>query len=332
MITIKKHSPIPKYQQIINCITYAIDHKLLRKGQPIPSINSLTKEHKLSQDTVLKAYNQLKARGIVSSKIGKGYYIASTKLNHQRKIFLLFDRLTSYKELLYESFLKTLGDSVAVEIFFHHFNKKVFHNLIEDAKGKYTSYVIMPISDKKSIALVDTLPKNSVFILDQGRSSIGKMYPSVCQNFHKDLYSGLAHGMKFLEKYERLILVAADNRKHLKEIIQSFKNFCLDHDFTGATINSMDSRKVAENEAYIVINDKDLVYLVKEIERANLILGKDCGIISYNDTELKEIIAGGITVISTDFEAMGRRMAELIINREKVHIHNPSKLIIRNSL
>ena len=37
----------------------------------------------------------------------------------------------------------------------------------------------------------------------------------------------------------------------------------------------------------------------------NLVIGKQVGIISYNETPLKKIILNGITTISTDFEAMG---------------------------
>lgn len=60
--------------------------------------------------------------------------------------------------------------------------------------------------------------------------------------------------------------------------------------------------------------------------------GKDFGIISYNDTPLKEILAGGITTLSTDFKQMGQTMASLITQKEIKTIENPWKLDIRNSL
>lgn len=61
-------------------------------------------------------------------------------------------------------------------------------------------------------------------------------------------------------------------------------------------------------------------------------LAKDVGVISYNDTLLKELVEGGITTISTDFERMGKSLAQMILNKERRKIENPNQLIIRNSL
>jgi len=60
--------------------------------------------------------------------------------------------------------------------------------------------------------------------------------------------------------------------------------------------------------------------------------GSDIGIISLNDTMLKEIVLGGITTISTDFKKMGDRLAEMIMNKEKSQVRNPASLIKRFSV
>jgi len=64
----------------------------------------------------------------------------------------------------------------------------------------------------------------------------------------------------------------------------------------------------------------------------NMALVNDIGIISYNDTLLKEIVEGGITTITTDFNEMGKRLAKMILNKEQAKIENPNTLIIRNSI
>ena len=61
----------------------------------------------------------------------------------------------------------------------------------------------------------------------------------------------------------------------------------------------------------------DLVYLVKETKSRFYKIGKDLGIISFNDSPLKEIVADGITTISTDFAAMGKVLARMILKSEK---------------
>ncbi|MEO5045446.1 transcriptional regulator, partial [Bacteroides thetaiotaomicron] len=47
---------------------------------------------------------------------------------------------------------------------------------------------------------------------------------------------------------------------------------------------------------------------------------------------LKEVLAGGITTLSTDFKLMGRTMASLINKKTIETIENPWNLNIRNSL
>ena len=75
--------------------------------------------------------------------------------------------------------------------------------------------------------------------------------------------------------------------------------------------------------------------MVEVIEKAmlqNLKLGSDFGIISYNETPLKKVVGNGITTISTDFQAMGKILAQMILQGKKEQIENKSRLIIRQSL
>jgi len=85
-------------------------------------------------------------------------------------------------------------------------------------------------------------------------------------------------------------------------------------------------------EAYIVIEESDLCNLIKESRIKNLRIGKDVGIISYNDSPLKEILLDGITVVSTDHTKMGETAAHLILENSKEKIKNPFVLIRRGSL
>ena len=55
--------------------------------------------------------------------------------------------------------------------------------------------------------------------------------------------------------------------------------------------------------------------LIKNQSDKDWELGKDIGILSYDETPLKEILAGGISVISTDFRKMGETAAEMIKER-----------------
>ncbi|HPR85872.1 MAG TPA: substrate-binding domain-containing protein, partial [Prolixibacteraceae bacterium] len=97
-------------------------------------------------------------------------------------------------------------------------------------------------------------------------------------------------------------------------------------------IRNLTNKEMKAGEVYFVPSDRNLVRLVKMAAEKNLQLGKDVGIVSFNDTVLKEVVAGGITTISTDFQLMGQTLARMIQERSAEKIRNHSALIQRNSL
>ena len=82
----------------------------------------------------------------------------------------------------------------------------------------------------------------------------------------------------------------------------------------------------------IVADDTDLVTLLKLAANQGFKAGREFGVISYNDTPLKEILAGGITTLSTDFTQMGRTMAAMVRKPVKQVQDNPCQLVIRSSI
>jgi DNA-binding LacI/PurR family transcriptional regulator len=81
---------------------------------------------------------------------------------------------------------------------------------------------------------------------------------------------------------------------------------------------------------FYAIADDDLAISVKKIRKSNYKIGNEIGIISFNETELKELL--DMTVISTDFIKMGQTAANLILKKQYLQIKNPYKIIKRGSL
>ena len=329
IILIKENVGIPKYRQIVKSIENAIKDGIFVKGSKLPSVNSICKKHGISRDTVFVAYNQLKTRGIIQSISGKGYYVKSTDLNLEQKIFVLFDELNAFKEDLYNSFLKNIGNYSQVDIYFHHFNYDVFSKLIFDSIGNYNHYVIMPANLKNTDLIIGKLPKDKVYILDQMHDELAE-YRAVCQNFESDMYSNLTIGITSLKKYNKLILLF-QNKQPLG-MLNGFVKFCKDYKFEYEILNSLEDSVPKKGEVYIIPDDRNLIVIMKKIKEKALLLGENIGIISYNDTLLKEILEGGITTISTDFKKMGEQLAKMILTNEKIQIENCSSFIKRNSL
>lgn len=330
IISIQNNLGLPKYRQIVLSIEKAIEKGILAKGERLPSINKVCLEFSLSRDTVLQAYEELKKRGIIYAILGKGYYIKSTEVTIKQKIFLLFDELNIFKEDIYNSFLKSIGDDVQVDIFFHHFNNEMFRKLINESNGNYTKYIIMPTNLSGAVMAIKTLPAKEVFILDQTNPDL-KSYPAVYQNHKKDIYDALLKGKSKLDKFKKLIIIFPGFREPLG-MKEGFENFCKDFLFEYEVITKFDNREIQVGETYIIPNDRDLVAVIEKSKLQNLKLGSDYGIVSYNETALKKVVENGITTISTDFEAMGEILAQMVLKGKKEQIENKCSLIIRNSL
>jgi DNA-binding transcriptional regulator YhcF (GntR family) len=330
IISIDTRHSLPKYKQIILSIETSIAEKRLKRGDKLPSVNKVALEFSLSRDTVLLAYDELKKRGIIYARLGKGYYIKSEEFTFEQRIFLLFDEFNSFKEDLYNAFLETMANSAQIDIFFHYFSIDVFRKLINENNGDYSKYIIMPTTLKGAAAIIKTLPKNDVYILDQTNAEL-KGYPSVYQNFVKDIYNALQQGKDRLAKYKKLILIFPDF-KQPPGMAEGFLNFCQNYGFDHEVIHDFENRTLASGEVFVIPNDRHLVSVIEQARAQKLTVGKDIGIISYNDTPLKKVVGNGITTISTDFKAMGHTLAKMILEQNKGQVENKSRLIERGSL
>jgi DNA-binding transcriptional regulator YhcF (GntR family) len=332
-ITLINKSSTPKYEQLVNEIIRHISAKRLLLGDKLPSIHEICKNYDISRDTVVIAYNELKSRGIISPKHGKGFYITSTTIRNKLKIFLLFDVMNSYKELLFRSFVNHLGPDYQVDIFFHYYNLKVFEQLIGNNINKYGYFVIMPHFNEDVSDYVKVIPKAKLLIIDKDISALGNDYAGVFQNFESDVYMALKCAEPLLKKYSEFKFISNHNFQFIpKGMERGFVKFCRENKIKHALYENISAAMPAKGDAYLAVSDQDLIGLIKESIDRKWELGKDIGIISYDETPLKEILAGGISVISTDFRKMGITAAEMIKERIFRKITNPSLFIPRNSL
>ncbi len=338
IIFLSNDSNIPKYKQIVTTVQNAVEQGRLKPGDMLPSFNQLCKKFDISRDTVIKAYQELKSLGLVSASPGKGNYISSSGRHRKRHVFLLFDEFSAYKEILFNNLESTLRPQGRLDLYFHHFNETLFFDLVRQGLGKYTDYVIMPFSTKESFGLFSELFQNeNIYILDQGGCLYGEAYPSVYQDFEQGIYDSLLTAAESIEKYNRFLMIINppenDSRRVMTEqISDGFFRFCKQFNLIAQIRNSIHNFRPQPGDCFFVHSDRELVSLFKIVHQKAFVPGRDVGIISFNDAPLKEITAGGITTISTDFERMGRTMAEMVLNHSRAHIKNPIRLIHRNTL
>ena len=324
----------PKYKQIIQSIIADIERNVLKKNEQLPSISELSEEYYLARDTVEKAYRELRERGFITSVQGKGYYVNSGE-SKKMKILLIFNKLSSYKKLIYYAFLKVLGDKASVDLQIHHYNVRLFEEIIDKNLGKYNYYVVMPhffpeVDKSLAVKILERIPINELVILDKDLPDFKHECLTVYQDFERDVSEALENAQDLLSKYQRIVLVFPSDGNYPIEIVRGVRYFCVNSQKEFVIKESVENEILQTQTTYVVVEETDLAELVKKARMSSFILGKDIGIISFNETTLKELL--GITVITTDFETMGRTAAALLLDNIKIKVKNPFYMIRRETL
>lgn len=317
-----------KIQHLVNSIAEAIQSGELKEGDFLPSVNQLNQITGFSRDTVFKAYRILKRRNLVESAPAKGYFISGKSF----KILMLLDDFSAFKEQLYQSFRNNLSSNYSVDLLFHHYNKEIFKQLIQNSTGRYNAYIVMNIDHEGIDPVLERIDPNKLLVLDIGNPK-NKNLNYLVQDFHDSVISCLTIGLQQIKKYKHLVLVySAQTTPHPAETVSAVQTFCSDNKIVFQKVNSIKSHEIASGQVYFVIRDADLVEVIKLCRDKNLVVGRDVGVISYNDTPMKQIVGGGITVISTDFEQMGQKAADFVKTKQKTAEILQTSLILRESL
>ena len=102
-----------------------------------------------ARKTIVKAYEELKSRGLVESKNFKGYFIASEKTNQVLRVALVLYAFHSFQEMFYDAFRNNLDPNIELDIFFHHHNTEMLETILSRIEGKYGFYVVVPIQNNR---------------------------------------------------------------------------------------------------------------------------------------------------------------------------------------
>ena len=321
------NSGVSKVQQLVDALIRSINFKMLREGDPLPSVNDLMKETGLSRDTVFKCYSELTRRGIVEAIPNKGYFVTHS----QKQVFLFLDTFKAYKEVLYNSFKQHLPKNTMVDINFHHYNFDLFKSILHSSNGKFSSYIIMNFNHPGIPEIIGEIDPDKLLLIDWSiHSQPGQV--RVYQDFGESVYQCLASGWHLLRKYKEVVCVYPEYTFHPFESVESVNRFCNDNHLDFSILYNIEELDIKVGKVYLVFEDIDLAAILEQANRKKFKLREDFGILSYNDTPMKQFVSDGITVLSTDFKLMGKKAAEFAIANEKIDFMVPTELIIRESL
>jgi DNA-binding transcriptional regulator YhcF (GntR family) len=334
-IVVDEYSSTPKYKQLTNAILAAIESGKLKKNSLLPSINELSFGLEISRDTAEKGYRHLRKLGIVESVPGKGYFIVNTDFARKLKICLLFNKLSPHKKIIYDAFSKAIGEQALIDFYIYNNDFALFKKLILGKKDDYSHFVIIPHfieGGENAQDIINTIPKEKLIILDKLLPGITGEYGAAYENFSQDIYGALEQALARLSNYHTLKIIFPKDSYFPKEILTGFYRFCQQYAFNHKVIHNIKEEEINVGEVYINLMEDDLVTLIERLIALKLKIGKEVGLISYNETPLKRFILDGLTTISTDFKELGTKAAELILSNKTEKIEIPFYLNLRNSL
>jgi len=334
LFKIDQRSMVPVYKQIVQSVLDGIVEKRVAVGMKMPSIHKIRNEFGFAPGTVIRAYEELREMSIISSHQGKGYYISNIEINQKTKVFLLFDRMNAYKETLYDAILHHLNAGIEVDVFFHHYDIKRFEKLIRENVGKYTYYAVMPHFNEDVSKILNKIPENKLIIIDKPVPHLSGKYAAIYQNFESDIYVGLNSRKSRFAKYKRFVFSSSDSPFQFipDGCVKGFIKFCKEIKMPYEIVKKIDVSNVQSETVYLIYSDMELISLIKKLDSLHWHPGKEIGIISYDDTPMKEILKEGISVLTTDFKHMGQQVASFINGKSFIQQPNPFRFILRGSL
>ncbi|EHQ27444.1 GntR family transcriptional regulator [Mucilaginibacter gracilis] len=329
---INYNNTVPLVEQIVMTISRDIEKGVYKRNQQLLSINTYSRQYGVARDTIEKAYTRLRTAGYISSVKGKGYFV-NVKSNKTINVLLIFNELSSHKKIVFDSIVSSLGAKVKVDLRIHHGDLALLDEIIDQSLSLYHYYVILPlfregINESVCISTLRKVPDSQLILLDKTITGFKPAY-SVCQDYTNDILNVLRKNSARLAKYEKLILLIPSTG-HQQGIIEGLMRFATESSLGLEIRNMVEKNGPYKGEVYLTLDESELIILLKKIKENGLLAGNEIGLISYHDTPFKELL--GITVLTTDLEAMGKMTAKMILENKPAQIINPFKIIIRQSL
>lgn len=334
LIKINEFSATPKYVQVADAILEGIKQHVVKVGEALPSINDLSYHLQIARDTVEKGYRKLRKENMIQSSPGKGYFVTRQQ-NFRLRIAVFLNKLSAHKKIVYDALAAKLGEDASIDLFVYNSDVIYLRTLLDNMQQVYDHYVVFPYFKEgrdQAAEVLSTIPSEKLLLLGRDVEGMQGSFPIVCESHEKDIYEALEAVHDSLTKYQTLKLIFPENSDYPKAIIKGFYKFCQDYTFQHLLVGNVKEEQVRSGTCYINLAEDDLFHLLDKVSAKGYEVGKDIGIISYNDTPLKKFILNGVTTFSTDFRLMGEYAATSILGGLKSRLEVPFYTVLRGSL
>ena len=148
MFTIDVMSRVPVYEQLIKQVEDQVLKGIMKEGDKMPSVRSLSMELSTNPNTIQKAYMELDRRGILVSVPGKGSFISAEALKivgNQSK-----EKLSDLKD---ETFIMLAKNSLLYEPVINLCRKAGFDPKISFVSDRMSS-ILQMVENKQGVAIL----------------------------------------------------------------------------------------------------------------------------------------------------------------------------------
>ena len=333
---------VPLYKQLVDYFERGARDGSLEPGTMLPSMNDLAAEYGISRETAKKAYGILVKSGVIVPRQGKGFFIAERRKDEKLRILLIFDKFSIYKQQMFLAFSTALKDKADITILNHDQDLDLLTYYLDKNLDEFDYYLVAPhfsldpITTARAKKQLDRIPNRKLILLDRFIDMGSGHYGAVYQDFENDIYEGLAQGAdpKDAKRTKRLRVLTLPTSLYGPVICRGIQRYAADHGQLRVEFIYSVPNDIEPGDTFLVINsqlDSGLVALAKRIKEKGFIPGKDVFIISYNEFDMNELVLGGLTTVSTDFPAMGRIAAGMILSGNLEKVHSPFRMTRRST-
>lgn len=306
-------SRLPKYRQVILAISRDIRRAILTPGDKIPSINEASSECYLSRDTVEKAYKELSRRGIIRSIPGKGFFVSDTVFDNPLKILLVFDKLDESRWKLFNELNECLGNAELTMMSYEH-NYRMLNLSLEEHQNDFDFFIVIPhffaYQDDLRRAFNSVVPERLI-VLTHAVSGLDEQTSQFTFERKVEWTRALQAAASRMNSFSRLVIFFQDDFRFPQEIFESAEAVANKINMPFKSLVEWDPKKIQTGDVVLVLEDETLSELVSFATDREMEIGKDIGIISFDDDPVKVLLGGGITTLGYDY----REIAELTATR-----------------
>lgn len=333
-------SQSPLYRQVVDAVKAAVKSGAANSGDIMPSLNVFARENGVSMETAKKAYNVLKKEGLLRGRQGKGYFIDVRSSDMPMKILMLVDKLSAYKLAIHKGLCDALERPADITITIHNQNFGMFEKMVADSAGEYDYYLVAAhfpagTPNSKVARVLKRLPNDRLILIDNNIPEVKGKIGRICQDFRNDAAQALREALPQIRRYRRVVIISSASSLYGAQIHPGISKFLRGEKIKYSIRDSFMPQDMTCGTLFIVLGGQlgtEHFTILREATAQGLTLGKDIGIVSYNDEPVNEFICGGLSCISSNFEQIGREAAAMINSGRFLSIHAPFSLILRKTL